>query len=111
MARLYTEQGEAQKAIDALKAIPAEDRGARVNEALGATYDCVEGLQETLPSAYKAALDDDAGNAEVQRALATDLINTGDVNDALGVYQDLAKARPGRRPVGDQDLGDSSASG
>ena len=32
MARLYTEQGQTQQAIDALTAIPADDRGARVEK-------------------------------------------------------------------------------
>ncbi len=93
MARLYTEEGEQQKAIDALKAIPADDRSARVNEALGATYDSMKDSKDAA-AAYKAALEDDGGNADVQRALATDLMTTGDVNGALSVYRDLVKQDP-----------------
>ena len=39
MARLYTEQGESQRASDMLNGIPVDDRTSRIEYALGDSYD------------------------------------------------------------------------
>ncbi len=39
MARLYSEEGDAQRSADVLNGIPVDDRSARIEFALGATYD------------------------------------------------------------------------
>ena len=93
MARLYTEQGEPQQAIEALSAIPAGDRSPRINAALGASYDQLKQYKKAA-AAYAAANDDEPGNPDTQHALAAALLNDNQLDEALGVYQDLAKADP-----------------
>jgi tetratricopeptide (TPR) repeat protein len=93
MARLYTEQGEPQQAIDALSAIPADDRSPRINFALGSSYDQLKQYKKAA-AAYAAANDDEPGNPDTQHALAAALLNDNQLSEALGVYRDLAKADP-----------------
>ena len=61
MARLYSEQGEPQQAVDALSAIPSDDRTARINFALGTAYDQLKEFKKAAV-AYRAALDDEPDN-------------------------------------------------
>jgi tetratricopeptide (TPR) repeat protein len=93
MARLYSEQGETQQAIDALTAIPADDRSARVDFALGASYDQLR-KWKLAAAAYRAALDDEPDNPDTERALAAALLNDNQLAAALPVYQQLAAADP-----------------
>ena len=93
MARLYTEQGEPQQAIDALSAIPADDRSPRINFALGTSYDQLKQYKKAA-AAYAAANEDEPDNPDTQRALAADLLNDNQLSDALIIYQALAKADP-----------------
>jgi tetratricopeptide (TPR) repeat protein len=93
MARLYSEQGQTQQAVDALTTIPADDRSARIDFALGAAYDQMHRPREAA-AAYKAALDEDGDNPDGQRALAAALLASNQPDEALKVYQDLVKADP-----------------
>jgi tetratricopeptide (TPR) repeat protein len=93
MARLYTEQGEPQQAIDALSAIPADDRSPRIDFALGTSYDQLKQYKKAA-AAYAAANDEEPGNPDTQHALAAALLNDNQLAPALGVYQELAKADP-----------------
>jgi tetratricopeptide (TPR) repeat protein len=93
MARLFTEQGEPQQAIDALTAIPAGDRSSRVDFALGASYDQLKKFKEAA-AAYRAALDDEPDNPDTLHALATALLNDNQLPQALDIYQQLVKADP-----------------
>ena len=93
MARLYTEQGEPQQAIDALSAIPADDRSPRINFALGGSYDQLKQYKKAA-AAYTAANDDEPDNPDTQHALAAALLNDNQLAEALSVYQDLAKTDP-----------------
>ncbi len=93
MARLYSEQGQVQQAIDALTTIPADDRSARIDFALGAAYDQEHRPREAA-AAYKAALDEDGENPDGERALAASLLASNQPGEALQVYQQLAKADP-----------------
>ncbi len=93
MARLYTEQGDAQQAVVALTSIPAADRSARTNFTLGITYDSLKKYKEAA-DAYRAALEDEPDNTDTLHALATALINDGQLSAALTVYQQLVAADP-----------------
>ncbi len=93
MARLYSEQGEAQQAVDALTAISEDDRSARVSLALGASYDQLHKYKQAA-AAYRAALEEEPENTDVLRALAASLLADNDLAGALPVYQQLAKADP-----------------
>ena len=74
MARLYSEQGQPQQAVDALSAIPQADRSARISFALGAGYDQIH-KPKLAAKAYRDSLEEEPDNIDVQRALATALLN------------------------------------
>ncbi len=88
MARLYAEQGDTQKAVTALTSIPADDRSARIDLALGAAYDQLKNYKQAA-TAYKASLDEEPDNAEAQHALALAYLNDNNLPAALTVYQQL----------------------
>ncbi len=93
MARLYTDQGQPQEAVDALTAIPKDDRGARISFALGAAYDQLH-KPKLAAQAYRDALDDEPDNPDAQRALAAALLADNDLAGALPVYQQLVASDP-----------------
>ncbi len=93
MARLYSEQGQTQQAIDVLTAIPADDRSARINLALGASYDQLK-KPKLAAAAYRASLEDEPENPDAERALAADLFADSQLAAALPLYQQLAAADP-----------------
>jgi tetratricopeptide (TPR) repeat protein len=93
MARLYSEQGEPQQAVDALSAIPPGDRSARVSFALGTSYEQLHQVKPAI-AAYKAALDDEPDNPDTMRALAAALLADNQLVEALPVYQQLVQADP-----------------
>ena len=93
MARLYSEQGNTRQAIDTLNAIPAGDRGPRVNFALGASYDQLKKTKEAI-AAYQATLNDEPENTDAMHALALDLMSDNQLAAALPIYQQLVAADP-----------------
>jgi tetratricopeptide (TPR) repeat protein len=93
MARLYTEEGDPQRAADTLAAVPVTDRSARMEFVLGASYDQLKKTKDAI-AAYRRSLDQDPDNADVKRALATALLNDGKLDEALAIFQVLVQAEP-----------------
>jgi tetratricopeptide (TPR) repeat protein len=93
IARLYTEQGEPQRAIDVLSGIPESDRSARIDFILGASYDELHKSKEAA-KAYRAALDDDPDNPDTERALASALLADNQLDDALVILKQVVAADP-----------------
>jgi tetratricopeptide (TPR) repeat protein len=93
MARLYSEQGELQRAADTLKAVPDSERTPRIDYALGASYDQLHKTKEAI-AAYRAAADLDPDNIDAQRGLATALLTDGQLDEALKVLQLIVAAEP-----------------
>ncbi len=94
IARLYTEQGDFRRAADVLSAVPTDDRTARTEFALGASYDQLKKPKEAA-AAYRAALDLDPENTtDTQRALANALLTDGQIDEALTIYQQIVAAEP-----------------
>ena len=93
MARLYSEQGDAKQAVQALTAIPEADRSARIDFALGGSYDELKQPKQAI-AAYKAALDDEPDNPDTMKALATDLLLDNQLPEALPVFQQLVTLDP-----------------
>jgi tetratricopeptide (TPR) repeat protein len=93
MARLYQEQGQGAQAVSALTSIAKTHRSPRVNVALGASYDLMH-KPDLAANAYQAALDQDPGNTDAERALAAALLNDNKLEAALPLYQKLVKADP-----------------
>ena len=93
MARMYGEEGDAQRAADTLSAVPVDDRTARIEFALGNTYDQLKKPKEAA-AAYRRSLDIEPDNAEAQRGLATALLMDEQLDEALKVFNELVAADP-----------------
>ncbi|MDE1175161.1 MAG: tetratricopeptide repeat protein [Edaphobacter sp.] len=93
MYRLYTEQGDFLRAADVLKSIPADDRSARIDFALGATYDQLRKPKDAVAS-YRRALDDDPDNVDTERGLANALLSDGQLDEALKLFNTIVTAEP-----------------
>lgn len=94
MARLYTEQGDFRRAADTLAAVPADDRTARIDFALGTSYDQLKRPKDAA-MAYRAALDlDSESSLDTQRGLANALLQDGQLDEALQAYQQIVVTEP-----------------
>jgi tetratricopeptide (TPR) repeat protein len=70
MAALYGEEGNAQRAVDTLSAVPMADRTARIEFALASSYDQLKKPKEAA-AAYRRSLEIDPDNTDAARGLAT----------------------------------------
>ncbi|HEY3989884.1 MAG TPA: tetratricopeptide repeat protein [Acidobacteriaceae bacterium] len=93
LARLYGESGDIKHAIDTLKAVPEDDRSAKLAFALGAGYDQIKDTKDAV-TAYQQAVDMDPDNLDAKRALAQALLNNNQLSDAEHAYQEIAAADP-----------------
>lgn len=93
LARLYSEQGDAQHAITILKSVSQDDRTPKIEFALGNNYDLLHDTKNAI-LAYQIALDNDPDNLDAQRALAQDLLQTGKDDQALQLFQGIAAEDP-----------------
>ncbi len=93
IARLYSEQGDTQRATDTLAAVPVSDRSARIEFALGASYDQLKKPKEAA-AAYQRALDLEPDNLDTERGLANALLADGQLDPALKVLQQIVAAEP-----------------
>jgi tetratricopeptide (TPR) repeat protein len=93
MARLYGENGDAQRAVDTLSAVPVDDRTARIEFALGAGYDQLKKPKEAA-EAYRRSLDIEPDNPDAQHALANALLQDNQLDEALKILNDLVAADP-----------------
>jgi tetratricopeptide (TPR) repeat protein len=93
MARLYSEQGDIQRAADTLAAVPEDDRTARIEFALGATLDQLKKPKEAA-AAYRRSLDLEPDNPDAELAMANSLLADDQLDAALTVFQGLVAADP-----------------
>ena len=93
MARLYSEQGDMQRATDTLSSVPLPDRTARIEFALGASYDQLKKPKEAA-AAYQRALDLDGDNLDTQRGLASALLADGQLEQSLKILNQIVAAEP-----------------
>ena len=93
MARLYSEEGDTQRAIEVLSAIPEDDQTPRTEFALGGAYDQIKEPKKAI-AAYRRAVDLDPSNLDAQRSLALALLNDNDLDDALAAYKAISTADP-----------------
>jgi tetratricopeptide (TPR) repeat protein len=93
LARLYGESGDIKKAIETLKAVPEDDRTAKLAFALGAGYDQIKDTKDAV-AAYQQAVDLDPDNLDAKRALAQALLSNNQLSDAEHAYQEIAAADP-----------------
>jgi tetratricopeptide (TPR) repeat protein len=93
LARLYSEQGDTQRVISTLTALPVPDRSVRIELAIGSSYDQLHKPKEAA-AAYQRALDIEGDNTDAQRGLANALLNSDKLDDALKAYNALIAAEP-----------------
>ena len=93
MARLYSENGQTQRAVDTLAAVPESDRTARIEFYLGASYDQLKKPKEAA-AAYRRSLDLDPDNPDAEHALAKALLEDDQLDAALAAFQGLVTADP-----------------
>ena len=93
MAALYGEEGNAQRAVDTLSAVPVADRTARIEFALGASYDQLKKPKEAA-AAYRRSLEIEPDNSDAQRGLASALLADDQLDEALKVLNALIAADP-----------------
>ena len=93
MARLYTEQGDLNKAAKVISDVPEADRSARMDFALGGILDQLKQPKKAA-EAYQAAVDQDPGNADSKRALAAALQASGQMDAAARIYGQLVGSDP-----------------
>jgi len=93
MARLYSENGDTQRAVDTLMAVPPGDRTGRIEYYLGASYDQMKKPKEAV-AAYRRSLELDPDNPDAQHALAKALLADDQLDAALAEFQALVVADP-----------------
>jgi tetratricopeptide (TPR) repeat protein len=93
MARLYSEQGDMERAAKVIAEVPATDRTSRENFALAGIYDTLKKPKEAA-SAYQATLDQDPDNADAKRGLAAALTASGQMDAASKIYSQILGADP-----------------
>ncbi len=93
LARLYNEQGDLPKSAKTITDVPAENRSARMNFALGGIYDQMKRPKDAA-EAYQAAVNEDPDNVDAKRALAAALQASGQIDAAAKVYGQLVGTDP-----------------
>jgi tetratricopeptide (TPR) repeat protein len=93
LARLYTEQGDPERAIKVLNSLPEDDKTGKTEFVLGASYERLKDTQHAI-EAYKKALELEPDNLDTERALAKALLNDNQLTAALAAYQDIASGDP-----------------
>lgn len=93
MARLYSEQGDNNRAAQAIASIPVGDRSARMELALGSAYEQLKKYKDAA-GAYKRAVDIEPDNTDAQKALSAALLEDGQLDEAAKVLGAIAAADP-----------------
>jgi len=93
MARLYSEQGDLEKATKVITDVPEGDRTSRMDFALAGLYDTLKKPKEAA-EAYQAALDQDPDNTDARRGLAAALTASGQMDAAAKVYSQIIGSDP-----------------
>ncbi|HEY3706621.1 MAG TPA: tetratricopeptide repeat protein [Terracidiphilus sp.] len=91
LARVYAENNNLEQAAKVIEAVPVNDRTARMEFTLGATYDQLKRTKDAI-AAYKSAVDLQPGDVPTLNALAQAELNDGQLDDALKTYKDLIQA-------------------
>ncbi len=93
LARLYGDSGDTQRAITVLNSVPEDDRTARIEYALGVSYDQLKDNKKAI-DAYTKALDLEPDNLDAERGLAQALLNDNQMDAALKHFESIAASDP-----------------
>src|SRR5277367_2483607 len=93
LARLYSDSGDMNRAIQVLSAVPADDRTAKMDYALGMSYDQLNQNKNAI-DAYGKAFDMEPDNLDAERGLAQALLNDNQLSPALKHFETISAADP-----------------
>ena len=93
LARLYSDSGDWTRAIQVLSAVPADDRTAKMDYALGMSYDQLKENKNAI-DAYSKAFDMEPDNLDAERGLAQALLNDNQLSPALKHFEAISTADP-----------------
>src|SRR5580700_6626302 len=93
LARLYSDSGDMTHAIEVLSAVPADDRSAKMEYALGASYDQIKENKKAI-DAYSKAFEMEPDNLDAERGLAQALLNDNQLGPALKHFDAISAADP-----------------
>jgi tetratricopeptide (TPR) repeat protein len=93
LARLYSDSGDMTHAIEVLNAVPADDRTAKIDYALGMSYDQLKQNKNAI-DAYSKAFDMEPDNLDAERGLAQALLNDNQLSAALKHFEAISAADP-----------------
>src|SRR5579862_9033686 len=93
LAMLYTDEGDTGHALKVLSSVPDSARSAKLYAALGAAYEQRKDFKSAI-DAYKHAVMLDRDNLDAIRGLAENLLNDGQLDQALEQYKVIADSNP-----------------
>ncbi|HEV2275028.1 MAG TPA: tetratricopeptide repeat protein [Acidobacteriaceae bacterium] len=93
LARLYSDSGDTRQAISVLNAVPQDDRTAKIEYALGVSYDQLKESKQAI-DAYSKALDLEPDNLDAERGLAQSLYDDNQMDAALKHFESIAASDP-----------------
>ncbi len=93
LARLYSDSGDMTHALAVLNAVPADDRTAKMDYAMGMSYDQLKQNKNAI-DAYSKALDLEPDNLDAERGLAQALLNDDQFGPALKHFEAISAADP-----------------
>jgi tetratricopeptide (TPR) repeat protein len=93
LARLYSDSGDMSHALAVLNAVPADDRTAKMDYALGMSYDQLKQNKNAI-DAYGKAFEMEPDNLDAERGLAQALLNDSQLGPALKHFEAISAADP-----------------
>jgi tetratricopeptide (TPR) repeat protein len=93
LARLYSDSGDTTHAIAVLTAVPEDDRSAKMEYALGASYDQIKENKKAI-DAYSKAFEMEPDNLDAERGLAQALLNDNQLGPALKHFEAISGGDP-----------------
>ena len=93
LARLYSDSGDMTHAIAVLSAVPEDDRTAKMDYALGMSYDQLKQNKNAI-GAYSKAFEMEPDNLDAERGLAQALLNDTQLVPALKHFETISVADP-----------------
>jgi tetratricopeptide (TPR) repeat protein len=93
LARLYGDSGDTTHAIAVLNAVPEDDRTAKMEYALGMSYDQLKDNKKAI-DAYSKAFEMEPDNLDAERGLAQALLNDNQLGPALKHLETISAGDP-----------------
>ena len=93
LAIVYSDLGDTRKAIEKLQAVTNKDPNPRTLSALASSYEQLHDYRSAA-EVLRKAIDLDPENSRVKRALARNLLYSGNLDESLKYYKEFADDDP-----------------